>query len=50
MKNRCVTDIKTLLSSLAEKYNSNSHYFIHEIEGHSNVQLIEMTAYTCRRI
>ena len=48
IKNRCVTNIKTLLSSLAEKYNSNSNYFIHEIEGHNStvdrndcVQVIE---------
>ena len=37
IKNRCVTNIKTLLSSLAEKYNSTSNYFIHEIEGHNNI-------------
>lgn len=30
-----VTQFKEHLSDLAEKYNSSSHYFIHEIEGHS---------------
>ena len=30
-----VTQFKQILSDLAEKYNSTSNYFIHEIEGHS---------------
>ena len=34
-KNANVTSIKQLLSNLAEKHNSQTNYFIHEIEGHS---------------
>ena len=32
-KHKNVTELKQLLSNLAEKYNSNTNYFIHEIEG-----------------
>ena len=33
-KNANVTSIKQLLSNLAEKHNSTTNYFMHEIEGH----------------
>ena len=36
-KNSNLTSIKQLLSNLAEKNNSNNHYFIHEIEGHHTI-------------
>ena len=36
-KNANVTSIKRLLSTLAEKHNSETNYFIHEIEGHSTI-------------
>ena len=32
-----ITNIKQLLSTIAEKYNSKTNYFIHEIEGHNRV-------------
>ena len=35
VKNSNVISIKQLLSDLAEKHNSKTNYFIHEIEGHS---------------
>tara|TARA_Y100000389_G_C17466422_1_gene526074 strand:- start:4724 stop:5119 length:396 start_codon:yes stop_codon:yes gene_type:complete len=30
-----ITQLKTILTDLAEKYNSISNYFTHEIEGHN---------------
>ena len=34
-KHANITQFKQILSDVAEKYNSSSSYFIHEIEGHS---------------
>jgi len=34
-KHANITQFKQILSDVAEKYNSTSSYFIHEIEGHS---------------
>ena len=34
-KNASITSIKQLLSNIAEKHNSKTNYFMHEIQGHS---------------
>ena len=36
-KNKNFSEIKQLLSSLANKYKSSNYYFTHEIEGHGGV-------------
>jgi hypothetical protein len=36
-KNKNITQIKELLSTAAQKYYSNSDYFIHEIEGYGSI-------------
>ena len=36
-KNKNVSEIKELLSFLAEKYNSITHYFTHEVEGKGRI-------------
>ena len=36
-KNKNFSEIKELLSRLAEKYNSCTHYFMHEIEGRGRI-------------
>ena len=36
-KHKNVTETKTLLASLAEKYNSSENFFLHEIEGSNSI-------------